>query len=255
MRRADAAFFGGYRIGLLEAIEQYGSISGAARAVGISYKTAWDAVDGMNNASERVLVVRTAGGRGGGGTMLTEDGKETVRMYRVLQGEHRKFMRRLEEKLGDPGKFHRLFRRVAMRVSARNVLFGKVSEVRKGAVNSEVLLALKGGEPLCAVITNQSVDALGLKPGVEAYAIVKASSVILGRDLHGAKVSARNVLCGTVDRILHGPVNAEVSVILPGGSVLAAVVTEESVKSLAFAKGEHACALVKASNVIIAVDA
>jgi len=53
---------------------------------------------------------------------------------------------------------------------------------------------------------------------MEAYAFFKASAVILGRDLHNAKVSARNVLCGTVSRVVHGPVNAEVTVDLPGAA-------------------------------------
>ena len=77
----------------------------------------------------------------------------------------------------------------------------------------------------------------------------------LGKDLHGAKVSARNVLCGTADRIAHGPVNAEVTVVLPGGSVLTSIITEESAKRLILAKGDHVCALVKASSVILGVDA
>jgi len=61
-------------------------------------------------------------------------------------------------------------------------------------------------------------------------------------------------LCGTADRIAHGPVNAEVTVILPGGSVLTAIITEESAKRLLLAKGDHLCALVKASSVILGVD-
>ncbi|HLN90349.1 MAG TPA: LysR family transcriptional regulator, partial [Patescibacteria group bacterium] len=58
MRRPDEAFLGEGRIGLLEAIDRCGSISRAAREVGISYKTAWDAVDAMNNAAEKPLVRR-----------------------------------------------------------------------------------------------------------------------------------------------------------------------------------------------------
>jgi len=255
LRRADRAFLGGDRIGLLEAIDEFGSISRAAREVGVSYKTAWDAVDAMNNAAERPLVSRAAGGRGGGGTTLTEAGKDAVRMYRVLQGEHQRFIRRLEEQLGDVGRFYSLLRRVAMRVSARNMFLGKVAEVRKGAVSMEVTLALKGGETLCAVVTNESARGLGLKAGVEAYAFFKASAVILGKDLHGAKVSARNVLCGRVDRVVNGPVNAEVTVALPGGSVLTAIITRESAeKRLGLAVGDHVCALVKASSVILGVD-
>ena len=142
-----------------------------------------------------------------------------------------------------------------MRVSARNVFLGTVAAVRKGAVSTEVTLAIKGGETLCSVITNESARVLGLKTGMEAYAFFKASAVILGKELHDAKVSARNLLCGTVDRIAHGPVNAEVTVVLPGGSVLTAVVTDESAKRLLLAKGDHVCALVKASSVILGVDA
>jgi len=255
LRRSDKAFLGGDRIGLLEAIDRFGSISRAAREVGVSYKTAWDTVDAMNNAAERPLVERAVGGLGGGGTTLTEEGKETVRLYRVLQSEHQKFIARLEERLGDVGHFYSLLRRVAMRVSARNVFLGKVAELRKGAVSTEVILALKGGETLCSVITNESAKILGLKAGMEAYAFFKAGAVILGKDLHDAKVSARNLLCGTADRIVHGPVNAEVTVVLPGGSVLTAIVTEESAIRLRLAKGDPVCALVKASSVILGVDA
>ena len=255
LRRADKAFLGGDRIGLLEAIDRSGSITKAAREVGVCYKTAWDAVDAMNNAAERPLVDRAAGGHGGGGTVLTDAGKEAIRLYRVLQEEHQRFIGRLEEHLGDVGRFYSLIRRVAMRVSARNVFLGTVAAVRKGAVNTEVTVALKGGETLCSVITNESAATLGLKAGFEVYAFFKASAVILGKDLHNAKVSARNLLCGTVERIVHGPVNTEVTVALPGGSVLAAIVTEESANRLVLARGDHVCALVKASSVILGVDA
>jgi len=255
LRRADEAFLGGERIRLLEAIDRFGSITRAAREVGVSYKTAWDAVDAMNNAAERPLVERSVGGHGGGGTLLTEEGKDTVRLYGVLQGEHRKIIKRLEGRLGDVGRLYSFLRRVAMRVSARNVFLGKVAGLRKGAVSTEVNLTLKGDETLCAVVTNESARVLGLKVGMEAYAFFKASAVILGKDLHEAKISARNLLCGTVSRIVHGPVNAEVAVVLPGGSVLTAIVTEGSARHLLLARGDHVCALVKASSVILGVDA
>ncbi len=69
-----------------------------------------------------------------------------------------------------------------MKLSARNVLKGKVVKVTKGAVNSEVTLVLPGGEQIVSVITNTSVKNLNLKEGVEAYAIIKASNVMLGVD-------------------------------------------------------------------------
>jgi len=69
-----------------------------------------------------------------------------------------------------------------MRLSARNILKGKVVKVTKGAVNSEVILELPGGEKLVSIITNTSVKSLGLVKGKEAYAVIKASSIMVGVD-------------------------------------------------------------------------
>lgn len=141
-----------------------------------------------------------------------------------------------------------------MKVSARNTFSGTISAITQGAVNAEVTLTLKGGVPLTAVVTNGAVDTLGLKTGMAAYAIVKASSVIIGTDLHDARVSARNVFCGAIVKIIEGPVNTEVDVEIGGGNTLSAVITHASAKALGLKVGGHACALFKASSVILGVD-
>ena len=69
-----------------------------------------------------------------------------------------------------------------MKLSARNVLKGKVLKVTKGAVNSEVTLELSGGAQIVSVITNTSVASLRLKKGKEAYAVIKASNVMMAVD-------------------------------------------------------------------------
>ena len=69
-----------------------------------------------------------------------------------------------------------------MKLSARNVLKGKVVKVIKGAVNSEVTLELPGGEKLVSIITNTSVENLGLAEGKEAYAVIKASNIMVAVD-------------------------------------------------------------------------
>lgn len=69
-----------------------------------------------------------------------------------------------------------------MKISARNQLKGKVKAVRPGAVNTEVVVELAGGQEIVSVITKESAEKLGLVVGKEIYAIVKASSVILGVD-------------------------------------------------------------------------
>lgn len=131
---------------------------------------------------------------------------------------------------------------------------GTVTKVIKGAVNSEVDLILQGGEKLAAVITNESVDVLSLKEGSAAYAIIKSNWIIIGKDLHNVKMSTRNILCGTIDRLTEGAVNTEVVLKLSGGNMLTAIITNASTKALELREGEHACAAFKASSVIIASD-
>lgn len=69
-----------------------------------------------------------------------------------------------------------------MKLSARNILKGEVINVVKGAVNSEVIIELPGGTQIVSVITNSSVENLGLKKGKEAYAVIKASNVMVAVD-------------------------------------------------------------------------
>ena len=69
-----------------------------------------------------------------------------------------------------------------MKLSARNVLKGKVKSITPGAVNSEVTIELPGGQEVVSVITKHSVESLKLKVGMQAYAVVKASEVMIGVD-------------------------------------------------------------------------
>jgi molybdopterin-binding protein len=69
-----------------------------------------------------------------------------------------------------------------MKISARNILKGKVIKVIRGAVNSEITIELPGGIQVVSIITNTSADNLSLANGKDAYAIIKASNVIIGVD-------------------------------------------------------------------------
>ena len=73
-------------------------------------------------------------------------------------------------------------RRFVVKLSARNILKGKVIKIVPGAVNSEITIEMYGGPQIISVITNTSVQNLGLKEGKEAYAVIKASSVMITVD-------------------------------------------------------------------------
>jgi molybdopterin-binding protein len=69
-----------------------------------------------------------------------------------------------------------------MKISARNILKGKVKEVKPGAINTEVTVELPGGMSVVSVITKESADRLGLAKGKEVYAVIKATSVMIAVD-------------------------------------------------------------------------
>lgn len=73
------------KVDLLEAIETAGSISAAARELGLSYRRAWDLVDTMNHCFKHPLVARVKGGKGGGGAQLTDEGRDILKLYRTME--------------------------------------------------------------------------------------------------------------------------------------------------------------------------
>jgi molybdopterin-binding protein len=73
-------------------------------------------------------------------------------------------------------------RRYKMKLSARNVLKGKIIQIKNGAVNSEIILELPGGAQVVSIITKDSADTLELSVGKQAYAVIKASNVMIAVD-------------------------------------------------------------------------
>lgn len=238
------------QIDLLNAIATAGSISGAARAVGISYKTAWDRIDAMNNLSTRPLVVRSAGGARGGGTRLTDFGQQVLNGFNAMQEQHAEFVDRLGEQVQDMEDVAGFLNLGQLKTSARNQYRGRVCKLTRGAVNTEVELALSDSIALVAIITNDSVERMELAVGSEAIALIKSSWVLLSRD-SGLKTSARNQLIGKVSQIAEGEVNAEVTLDLGDGKTLTAMVTSTSLEELELEVGVSATALFKASSVIL----
>jgi molybdate transport system regulatory protein len=254
LSRGARARMGADRVALLEAIRDQGSITGAAKRMGLSYKGAWDAIQVLNNLFERPLVTARPGGRGGGTAAVTAEGLAVIAAFHRVQDRLTQALSGLERQLRDPAAPESMFWSLAMKTSARNALRGAVSRVTSGAVEAEVGLTVAPGVEITAVITRQSVANLELAPGRAAIALIKSSFIILAVGDEGLRTSARNRLAGTVSRIEEGTVNCEVTLDLHAGKTLTATVTLRSARDLGLKVGAPAVALIKASHVILAVE-
>ncbi|MBD3790746.1 MAG: TOBE domain-containing protein [Campylobacterales bacterium] len=246
---SDQPFLLEKRIQLLNAIKQHGSISKAAKAVPMSYKAAWDAVDTMNNLSHTPIVSRETGGKGGGGTTLTEYGENLLKTYSILKEEQKRFLERLKQVTDVDKGTLKTIGRLSMQISARNQLSGTIERIIKGAVNTQLHVQLKSGNRLVSIITNNAVESLGLDKGDDITAIFKATSVLLATgEIH---ISAQNKFESTVESIHAGKVNAEVVLSMGDIDRIVAVVTKESVEALKIAPGSKVCAVIKATDIMI----
>lgn len=87
-------FLGSGRIALLELIDESGSISKAAQALDMSYKKAWQLVRSINQQAKEPVVIKESGGKNGGGTKLTEQGKNLIAEFRKLEQKSKEFLHR-----------------------------------------------------------------------------------------------------------------------------------------------------------------
>ena len=240
------------RIRLMEAIARKGSISAAASELGLSYKGAWDAVQALNNLSERPLILARPGGPSGGAATVTAGGQVLIMAFRSLEAELSKAAKRLGQDLaGDAGPSTWSF---GMKTSARNALHGVVTRIQRGAVNCEVELEVSPKVSIVAIITLHSVEDLELAVGRPALALIKSSFVILATADPALRTSARNQIPGRVIRHETGAVNDEVVLEIDEGKTITATITRRSAEALGVAIGVPLQALVKASHVILAVE-
>ncbi|WP_242410702.1 TOBE domain-containing protein [Magnetospirillum gryphiswaldense] len=254
LKREGRPSVGRDRIELLEAVAAHGSISKAAKAVGLSYKAAWDALNAVNNLLPRPAVMGQTGGRQGGGAQVTEDGHTLIASFRLLEKRLDKVARLLTgDDLSDGDPFALLWS-LGMKTTARNAFRCTVTEVRLGGVNAEVLMHLTPDCQLTAIVTGESVSELDIKPGRDVTALIKSSFVMLIAGDQNPRLSARNRIAGIVSHREDGPVSSEFSLDIGGGKSIVAVITRDAAEDLDLRVGDKAMAFFKSSHVILAVD-
>lgn len=251
------AVLGDKRIRLLEAIARHGSLNQAAKAVPLSYKAAWDALDSMNKLAEAPLVVRSTGGAGGGGTQLTDHGRRIIALYRAMESSQQDLLdqvsspRALAATEQDAAPLRSQLRRLSVKTSARNQFIGTVESVTDTGGMADVRLGLDGGDVLTAAVTPESVELMGLKPGSQAYALIKAPWVTVSPRPPRAS-RALNVFAGEITALDAGRASTRLTVTTASGRAVAAAMPQALVAQRALGVGLPAWASFATDSVILA---
>lgn len=188
------------RIEVLRAIHHAGSISEAARACGVSYKAAWQAVETLGNLAGVALIDKAVGGSGGGGARLTAEGLQVLRAADVLGRARADALARLNRR-GSGSRLQasamlQVGASVGLRTSMRNQLPCTVRALRKSQGAVRVVLGLGDQQTLAARITAESEQLLGLRVGLPVLALCKATAVTV----------APTIVVGEGVNLLHGHV-------------------------------------------------
>jgi molybdate transport system regulatory protein len=158
-------------ISLLKAIDKYGSISDAARKIGMSYRFAWNQIKEIEKAIGHPILKTQIGGKNGGNAKLTSKAKEIL-------NEYNKTNEYLSQLLQDKNHWEW----IGLKISARNRLKGIVEDVEKGSVTSKVRIKIDTPATITSVITKEAVEDLNIKSGDKVEAIIKSTEVMVSKE-------------------------------------------------------------------------
>lgn len=237
------------RIALLKQIRATGSISQGAKLAGVSYKSAWDA---MNALAEQALVARATGGKGGGGTTLTRYAERLLQLYDLLGQIQQKAFDVLQDDSLPLDSLLAAIARFSLQTSTRNQFFGTIVNRHLQPVQQQVTVALADGNTqLNVALTEKSAERLQLERGKEVLVLIKAPWISLALPAAGAP-QADNVLHGTLTHLERGGENDEALILLPGGQQLCATVPTAVTDKLKLSPPQPIAAYFNADQAILA---
>ncbi|OKP04852.1 molybdenum-dependent transcriptional regulator [Xenorhabdus eapokensis] len=240
------------RITLLKQIKVTGSISQGAKQAGISYKSAWDAINEMNQLADEILVERATGGKGGGGAQLSHYGERLLQLYDLLEKIQQKAFDVLKEDSLPLDSLLAAISRFSLQTSARNQFFGTITERSHANIQQHVRVLLADGKTsIYAAVTEQSANRLNLVTGKEVLVLIKAPWITLTKDQAPA-VSCENILSSQVSHIETGTEYSEIILTLDGGESLCVTLSNQDVAHLQLQPHDSVTALFNADKVMIA---
>lgn len=235
------------RLEVLRAIHHAGSISEAARANGVSYKAAWQALETLSNLAGVPLVAKAVGGSGGGGARLTPEGVRVLQAADLLHSARQQALAQIQQSAGESGMNWQGLAGVGLRTSMRNQLPCTVKAIARAAGVARISLALADGQALVSRITLESLELLGLQPRQSVLAMFKATAVTIAPTIVAA--GDVNLLHGQVARRGASATGLEVSLQLASGLALVGFADAHSPLKLR----QRAMAAVEPNAVVIAV--
>lgn len=168
------------RIALLKAIHQTGSLSQAAKHIGISYKTAWDSVNSINKLSAKPFFMSTIGGKGGGGTVLSDYALRFIDLYDLLCKMQSNAFNILQNDSIPLNDILKVATKVSLQSSARNQLYGTITAIEVNHIAGFITVLLQDKMTVVnAYITDASIERLHLIVGKEVILLVKAPQIEL----------------------------------------------------------------------------
>ena len=157
---------------LLRRISETGSLTVAARMLGISYRNAWGRIKKVESSTGVRIIKAQSGGASGGGSSLTLEGTALLKEFRKT----RKYLFNALDDREASGN-------VRYKLSARNLVEARVASIERGDITSKITMASRRPVRLTSIISNDAVDDLGLQVGDDVEAIIKSTEVMVAKAL------------------------------------------------------------------------
>ena len=158
-------------VSLLKAINEFGSITAAAKKIGMSYRFAWNQIKEIERATNQTILKTKIGGENGGSAELTPQAKEILNDYD-----------RTNKYLSQVLKDKEHWEWIGLKISARNRLKGIIKDIEKGPVTSKIKIKIIKPVTVTAVITKEAVDDLELTTGDTVEAVIKSTEVMISKE-------------------------------------------------------------------------
>jgi len=243
LRKNKEDFLSPKRMQLLENITIYGSISKAAKASEITYKTAWTWIDKMNSLAPKALVQKISGGKGGGGTLVTAYAKELIRLYEEVEALHNKHLHTLER------AFDHLEDEEMKRFSF-SCLDAEVVAITKHDKRATLTLRLGCGSSISAQAPIAFVEVNELKSSSLLSVLIESEAVSVSKFFEKESSSRNKLKTKVVNIMIHGQ-DVVLTLSLGKNETLTSQITYQSYESLDIKKEDELWAIFKAYSITL----